>query len=701
MDLETFEVNQMSRALQSICGVNPFTHHNSASRIQMNGSHMGQKLVIKGATEQMISTGMDKEFGKYTLSVDMPCDGIITKRVNKYTVGGFGAESIKRNPETILFYEREDDKKEIGVISLPTHSSFHPYLGFEYVATNVLKMMKIGDRIEEGTKLLDSPAVGINGEYRYGITLNTAYMSHPAVTDDGVVICRDVLPRLAFKKYERRTVEWGRKRFPINLYGDDKTYKIFPDIGDMIRPDGALICLRDQVAGLSPVQMSTKATQVINSYFDKVIYADGAGGRVVDVNVSINCDFTPGSSPMEQQLEKYVSESSKFYKEILAYYNEVKHRRGRDPNISPEFQVLMRQALYATETERGHKVTKQYCNTPIDDFRVEFVIEYEVIPDLGFKLTDLSGGKGVICYIAEPHEMPVDADGNRADIIMDSYSRPNRMNMGGLIEHYIGGASRDTRKRICTKLGIELGDKYAKQKIEDIYYNRRETFDSVWAYLKRYYYISAPKMFEWDEADEEKIERLATIVSDNLYLYAPAKYARELLPVIDALEAEYPQTHSCVTYKGYSGKTVTTERKVRIAPTYWLLLEKIADDGSAVASGKFQLFGVPAQPSKTDKYALPWNPKPVKFAGETELRLIVSYSGVYLAAEFIDMNNSPKTHMHIVDRIFKEKQPTNITRLVNRNEIPYNGSKSLQLFNHMTTCAGIKMTYRGVNTWSS
>ena len=394
MDLETFEVNQMSRALQSICGVNHFTHHNSASRIQMNGSHMGQKLVIKGATQMMISTGMDKEFGKYTLSVDMPHTGIITKRLNKYTVGGMSADSIKRNPETTLFYEREDNK-EIGVVSLPTHSSFHPYLGFEYVLTNQLRSLKIGDRIESGTKLLDSPAIGVNGEYKYGITLNTVYMSHPAVTDDGVVICRDVLPKLAFKKYERRVIEWGRKRFPLNLYGDEHTYKIFPDIGDMIRPDGLLMGLRDQIAGLSPVQMSTRATQMINSYFDKLVYADGAGGRVVDVNVSINCDFTPGSSPMEQQLEKYVAESSEYYKEILAYYNEVKHRRGRDPHISPEFQVLMRQALYATETDRGHKVTKQYCNTPIDDFRVEFVIEYEVIPDLGFKLSDLHGGSPV------------------------------------------------------------------------------------------------------------------------------------------------------------------------------------------------------------------------------------------------------------------------------------------------------------------
>ncbi len=404
MDLETFEVNQMSRALQSICGVNPFTHHNSASRIQMNGSHMGQKLVIKGATQMMISTGMDKEFGKFTLSVDMPCNGIITKRFNKYTAGGFGAESIKLNPETILFYEREETK-EIGVIALPTHSSFHPYLGFEYVPTNALKSMKIGANIEAGTKLLDSSAIGVNGEYKYGITLNTVYMSHPAVTDDGIVICRDVLPRLAFKKYERRTVEWGRKRFPLNTYGDDKVYKIFPDIGDYIRPDGLLIGLRDQIAGLSPVQMSTKATQMINSYFDKLVYADGAGGRVVDVNVSINCDFVPGSSPMEQQLEKYVAENSRYYKEILAYYNEVKHRRGRDPHISPEFQVLMRQALYATETDRGHKVTKQYCNTPIDDFRVEFVIEYEVIPDLGFKLTDLCGGATLACF--RTHAMPL------------------------------------------------------------------------------------------------------------------------------------------------------------------------------------------------------------------------------------------------------------------------------------------------------
>ena len=124
-----------------------------------------------------------------------------------------------------------------------------------------------------------------------------------------------------------------------------------------------------------------------------------------------------------------------------------------------------------------------------------------------------------------------------------------------------------------------------------------------------------------------------------------------------------------------------------------MLLEKIADDGSAIGSGKFQHHGVPAQPSKTDKYALPWRAKPVKFAGETEFRLIVSYSGVYLAAEIIDMNNSFRTHEVVVDTLLTAKNPSRIKRLIDRRQIPYGGSKPLQSFNHVLQCAGIKMKY--------
>jgi hypothetical protein len=50
------------------------------------------------------------------------------------------------------------------------------------------------------------------------------------------------------------------------------------------------------------------------------------------------------------------------------------------------------QSLISNEDQEGNRTSKQYKRAPIDDFRVEFTIEYEVIPKEGFKLTDSYGG---------------------------------------------------------------------------------------------------------------------------------------------------------------------------------------------------------------------------------------------------------------------------------------------------------------------
>ena len=695
MTNKAFVPSQMYRELQSIIGMNPFLDCNSASRIQMYGSHLGQKLVIAGLEEPLQTTGMNIEFGKNTFSVDMPANAHIIRRIERYFVGG-AIDSIKMNPEVVLIYE-DAETGEIGCVSLPTFASYHSYLGFEYKPTKALRQMTSGAYVSKGVKLLDSPGVTEDGNYMYGINLNTVFMSHPGVSEDGAVICRDVLPRLAFKKYERRTVEWGRKNFPINLYGDDEIYKPFPDIGEYIRDDNILMAFRTHAQGLSITQQSRRNTKRVDPYFDNIVYGSGSGGKIIDIIVDVNSDYNFGPSPMDEQLEKYIRQTTRFYKEILEVYNKVKYNKGTEPNITPDFHVLMRHAIFATESERGNKVTKQYCGTPIDDFRVEFVIEYEVIPNIGFKITDEAGNKGVICHIAEPHEMPVDAAGNRADIIMDSYSRINRMNPGGLYSHYVNGSARDTRLRICEMLGMTAGDRFARVKLEEMYYKDRERFEAAQAYLIGFYKITAPAMYRWYESGtvglEEALDRMAKVVTKWSYLYNPPEHSLEPKDMTQELERLYPQVYGPVTYIGYSGKQVTTQDNVRIAPLYWMLLEKIADDGSAIGSGKFQHHGVPAQPSKSDKYALPWRAKPVKFAGETEFRLIVSYSGVYLAAEIIDMNNSFRTHEVVVDSLLTAKNPSNIPRLIDRRKIPYGGSKPLQSFNHTLQCAGIKMKY--------
>lgn len=48
---------------------------------------------------------------------------------------------------------------------------------------------------------------------------------------------------------------------------------------------------------------------------------------------------------------------------------------------------------------------------------ITFVIEHLIVPTIGYKETDIHGGKGVICSVREDEDMPMDADGNRADLV--------------------------------------------------------------------------------------------------------------------------------------------------------------------------------------------------------------------------------------------------------------------------------------------
>ena len=52
--------------------------------------------------------------------------------------------------------------------------------------------------------------------------------------------------------------------------------------------------------------------------------------------------------------------------------------------------------------------------------------------------------------------MPVDEEGNRADIVMDPNSRVNRMNIGGLTEQYINAASREDFLYLSFSMMISL-----------------------------------------------------------------------------------------------------------------------------------------------------------------------------------------------------------------------------------------------------
>jgi len=700
--MKKHEKNQLYRELMGVSGLNPWAGHDSSSRVQMFASHISQALVINGSTERFCQTGMEREYAKYTFSIKVPGDptkqeGVEVIRIIERYPRKIGLNAIAFNPQTLIIYE-DINTKEIGIINLPNYCSNHPYFGFEYKPKSSLNDVRVGAFLPAGTILMDSPSVTNDGGYKYGAECNMAFMSHPSVSEDGVMISRDVLKRFSFKTYESRTVEWGNKRFALNLYGDVNNYKPFPDIGDYVRPDGILMCLRTYDKELAVVEQSIHDSMEPDGIFDKSTYAGGAGGRVIDIRIqrngqNIQADFPIG---MDAQTEKYDIARKHFYQEIVNEYHRLRRDRGEGLRLTPEFHRMVVEALSVIDND-PQRIIKLYRQAPLDDYRVEFTIEYNIEPRIGFKLTDCHGGKGVICHIAEPHEMPIDQAGNRADIVMDPNSTIARMNLGRLYEQYINSASRDVVVKIRNDLQVTKEERGLASKLANLDNAGSEIIERAWNYLLGYYSIVSPRMYVWFTSGEYKGKRtdhLAKIINGGIFLYMPPDNEPESEEIVKELEKHYRPVYGPVTYTGNSGKQVTTVNNVRIGSVYIILLEKIGDDWTAVSSGKLQHFGILSQVTNSDKYSQPSRNQAIRALGESEVRIYASYAGPEVTADILDRNNNPATHKQILENILEADKPTAIINAVDRTKCPLGGSKPLSLVRHIGMCSGWQFMYK-------
>ena len=321
--------------------------------------------------------------------MEIPTDCQIIAVIPKYRQG-IGINSIQNNPTTIVVFE-DEATKEVDYVELPLYKSYHSHFGFPYKEQDAMREVRVGNYLKKGTKLLDSPGITPDGNYKYGVELNVAFMSHPAVSEDGILISEGALKKFAFKTYETKVVEWGKKKFPLNLYGAENNYKAFPDIGEYIRGDSMLMALRNYEPSLSIVRQNQRACMEVNQVFDKRIYAESIQGRIIDIRVDTNGDKRSEFTVMDQQLEKYIIEAKRFHNDIIKLYRDIERQRGAAMQVSPQFHQLVVEALAVVEEDKG-KISKFYRKAPLDDYRVEFTIEYDVIPRIINKFTTLDGG---------------------------------------------------------------------------------------------------------------------------------------------------------------------------------------------------------------------------------------------------------------------------------------------------------------------
>ena len=381
--------------------MNPFIASCSSSRSTMCSSFMSQMQVLSGSTPRVVSTGAEREYGKYTMRIEIPCRCKVLNIIKKYPKY-LGTHTFKANGETTIIYENLDNG-ELGCVRIPTYHCNHKALGFEYKINPIVKNLTPGTLLEAGTVLADSPSVKETGDYHYGIQTNVAFMSVPGIIEDGVVASKSYLERMVSRGYAQKTMEWGLDEYPLNLYGDDEVYKPFPEIGERVRDDGVIFATRKYDPILAICNMSVEALKTINHTFDEVIYISPSSVSADDMpvveNISIwhthNTDLHRTPTSMEAQLRKYHDATKIYHTSIYdTYLREQTRRKGNVVTSNPFHATLVRCCVNDNNIPKMQlpkSITRTFRRNKLQDWRISIELGWNIRPSLGSKVSDCYG----------------------------------------------------------------------------------------------------------------------------------------------------------------------------------------------------------------------------------------------------------------------------------------------------------------------
>jgi hypothetical protein len=396
-NLSNEEVTNLLKLKEEHIGLhalNPWIMHTSSSRGTMSSSHLSQTIPIKGGDARLIQTGMDRELGKFLFDIKVEEESRVINVIKKYN--GMGGNIADEDVGYFLILLNLKTS-EIYSIDIPQNNTMHVNFGFKYIIDEkyIRSLMK-GNVIKAGTILAKPPTLGENFEYKFGRNLDAALVSLPEVSEDGFLVCDEVLDYFRFDFYEKVSISYGLNEFPLNVYGDKQNYKAHPNIGETIKDDGTIMALRSYDSGYGFNYMSVRDTMQWDENFDKVYFAKKGGSKVVDMEAV----HTPKGKHqtfkgVTWSTERILNGMEKYYRDILDTYltlreDNLKKFKKDTLVVSEEFTTKIQEAMIYLS--KGNKqLTLLHRKDPLDLYKVDFTLEKELRPNIQYKLSNLHG----------------------------------------------------------------------------------------------------------------------------------------------------------------------------------------------------------------------------------------------------------------------------------------------------------------------
>lgn len=662
--------------------LSPFSEHDSSQRLNMHYQHAAQSVVVDGAEVPLIETGWENMVGQYEFTTEeRDLDGQVLKVIPKYTLTS-GAYSIQRNPSYTVVYV--DSKEQLDCFEIKEYTQLNGGFGFiNKVADEFVP--REGAFLSRDTKFRTSPNHTQMG-YANGVNANVVYIPHYGTVEDAFVISDRLRDKLTHTEINSVSITMSADSIPLNLYGDDDVYKIFPDIGSFVREDGKLIGLRDKTEQSLLTDFTPMALRETMPLCDSV-YVVPAGAEILDVEIFISSDAIRNiqGRKIYDQLRFYQDQRYQYYSEISRLYET--YRATYDYKCTPAFSNEVVRAKILNPRDEGSRVKLMDKKESVDFIKLVITYGVKQSIDVGYKLSDRHGAKGVVSTVLPLEDMPVDDYGNHADLIISAESPFNRLNVGQWIEQFINFMSTVVveRMRQMDSQGATTETLYAY--LMDYLKSVRENWATVVA--------------EGTQTPKEQELLVKEVLNTGKIYFSIPPYCKELRQEkCAALIKKYNLEASPVTYHDpNTGSVFRTSYPALIGSKYIYLLGKIPKDQMmSVEWGYKSQFNLPVKPkSKKLKAQCPFGQTPVRY-GENEIAILCMSVGPEVTCRLMGLYaNSQPAIEALQDALLAAEHPTAIPQINMTTADIIKSSVAMDMFVHQLAVCGIKLDGEIIN----
>lgn len=414
MQQETSRIRSPEQILGK-CLDQPFTTANSGSRKVLYGTQKEHALPLLKPEVPIIQTGYENRFGDYSASIiKMDDDYEVIKKISKFS----------RNPNHhYILILRNMRTNQLHVATRISYNHLTESYGYLYNNT-------VMDKIDED--YIISKGEIIRSSYAYddymnrcdGVNLLTAYICRDKTMEDGIQISESAAVKLASPLISKIRIPLNDNDILLNLYGNDNEYLGIPYVGEKVK-DGIVCAIRRENTDDSLYTQSREMLKKILMSDTK--YLASGDVEVIDLDIFSNNPETLRDRHSNSQLNYYYEDKQRYIYEIIHTVESLKSKGFT--NLSYDLEVLYvnaKREFGGTEFIKD----KTYSGTTI-----EVTILNRNIPQVGDKISNRYGGKGVISEIVPDHLMPIVKDtGEAIDICFNSSTCVNRLNDGQLKE---------------------------------------------------------------------------------------------------------------------------------------------------------------------------------------------------------------------------------------------------------------------------